>query len=111
MRKSELVKIIQEEIDSVLAEQMNNDAQSVSTDPVKDINRMADALGASVSVEMRPSRNKLEFLDRDDVEEKTFERMITFLEKIGYDVDLGQSVREYEDDGDRRFYPRIIFRK
>ena len=36
--------------------------------------------------------------------------MIQFLERIGYNVDLGQSVRTYDfESGERNFYPRIIF--
>jgi len=37
--------------------------------------------------------------------------MIQFLERIGYNVDLGQSDRMYEReyDNDRIYYPQIVF--
>ena len=83
---------------------------SMDTDPTQAIEKMADRLGMRVNVDMGQGYNKLEFLQKEDVDEKTFEMFIKLIEKLGYDVDLGQSVREYDfDPGERHYYPRIRF--
>ena len=88
---------------------ISNDAESKSLNPTQAIQKMAAALGVNVNISLGQGYNKLEFLQKEDVDEKTFEQMITFLEKIGYNVDLGQSDRTYETEDDRRRFPRIIF--
>ena len=88
---------------------ISNDAESKSLNPTQAIKKMAAALGVNVNISLGQGYNKLEFLQKEDVDEKTFEQMITFLEKIGYNVDLGQSDRTYEIEDDRRRFPRIIF--
>jgi hypothetical protein len=122
MNKTLLKQLIREEIKNV-REQMSDDLEnttsnddayskafdSMDTDPTQAIEKMADRLGMRVNVDMGQGYNKLEFLQKEDVDEKTFEQMITFLEKIGYNVDLGQSDRTYETEDDRRRFPRIIF--
>jgi hypothetical protein len=123
MNKTLLKQLIREEIKNV-REQMSDDLEnttsnddayskafdSMDTDPTQAIEKMADRLGMRVNVDMGQGYNKLEFLQKEDVvNEKTFEQMITFLEKIGYNVDLGQSDRTYETEDDRRRFPRIIF--
>jgi len=83
---------------------------SMDTDPIQAIEKMSNRLGMRVNVNMGQGYNKLEFLQKQDVDEKTFEMFIKLIEKLGYDVDLGQSVREYDfEAGERNFYPRIIF--
>ena len=122
MNKTLLKKLVRDEIKNV-REQMSDDLEnttsnddayskafdSMDTDPTQAIEKMADRLGMRVNVDMGQGYNKLEFLQKEDVDEKTFEQMITFLEKIGYNVDLGQSDRTYETEDDRRRFPRIIF--
>jgi len=89
----------------------NKENFEVDTDPTQAIEKMADALDVDVSVHLGAGYNKLTFRQRKDVDEKTFERMIQFLERIGYNVDLGQSDRMYEReyDNDRIYYPQIVF--
>ena len=83
---------------------------SMDTDPIQAIEKMSNRLGMRVNVNMGQGYNKLEFLQKQDVDEKTFEMFIKLIEKLGYDVDLGQSVREYDfEPGERNFYPRIRF--
>jgi hypothetical protein len=83
---------------------------SMDTDPTQAIEKMADALDVDVSVHLGAGYNKLTFRQRKDVDEKTFERMIQFLERIGYNVDLGQSDRTHDfEPGERDYYPRIVF--
>ena len=124
MNKTLLKQLIREEIKNV-REQMSDDLEnttsnddayskafdSMDTDPTQAIEKMADALDVNVSVHLGAGYNKLTFRQRDDVDEKTFERMIQFLERIGYNVDLGQSDRMYEReyDNDRIYYPQIVF--
>ena len=124
MNKTLLKQLIREEIKNVL-EQMSDDLEnttsnddayskafdSMDTDPTQAIEKMADALDVDVSVHLGAGYNKLTFRQRKDVDEKTFERMIQFLERIGYNVDLGQSDRMYEReyDNDRIYYPQIVF--
>ena len=124
MNKTLLKQLIREEIKNVL-EQMSDDLEnttsnddayskafdSMDTDPIQAIEKMADALDVDVSVHLGAGYNKLTFRQRKDVDEKTFERMIQFLERIGYNVDLGQSDRMYEReyDNDRIYYPQIVF--
>ena len=123
MNKTLLKQLIREEIKNV-REQMSDDLEnttsnddayskafdSMDTDPSQAIEKMADALDVDVSVNLGSGYNKLTFMQRDDVDEKTFERMIQFLERIGYNVDLGQSDRLYDfEPGERHDYPRIIF--
>lgn len=120
MKRSELTKIIQEEIDSVLEEQGKFNYQPLAkqvardakpADPEQAIQKMADALGVRVVVQMQDTVNNVTFAQRSTVDEKTFERMIRFLEKIGYNVDMGRSDRYYESEpGERDFYPVIIFK-
>ena len=123
MNKTLLKQLIREEIKNV-REQMSDDLEnttsnddayskafdSMDTDPTQAIEKMADALDVNVSVHLGAGYNKLTFRQRDDVDEKTFERMIQFLEKLGYNVDLGQSDRMYDfEPGERNYYPRIRF--
>jgi uncharacterized protein YdhG (YjbR/CyaY superfamily) len=123
MNKILLTKFIREEIKNV-REQMSDDLEnttsnddayskafdSMDTDPTQAIEKMADALDVNVSVHLSARYNRLTFNQREDVDEKKFEQMIQFLERIGYNVDLGQSVRTYDfEPGERNFYPRIIF--
>jgi len=124
MNKTLLKQLIREEIKNV-REQMSDDLEnttsnddayskafdSMDTDPTQAIEKMADALDVDVSVHLGAGYNKLTFRQRDDVDEKTFERMIQFLERIGYNVDLGRSDRMYERefDNDRIYYPQIVF--
>ena len=89
---------------------ISNDAESKSSNPTHAIQKMAGALGLDVSIMLGSGYNQITFKQEEDVEEKPFEQMIKFLEKLGYDVDLGQSVREYDyEPGERHFYPRIRF--
>ena len=123
MNKMLLKQLIREEIKNV-REQMSDDLEnttsnddayskafdSMDTDPTQAIEKMADALDVDVSVHLGAGYNKLTFRQRDDVDEKTFERMIQFLERIGYNVDLGQSDRTHDfEPGERDYYPRIVF--
>ena len=123
MNKILLQKLIREEIKNV-KEQMsddlenttsNNDAyskafDSIDTDPTQAIEKMADALDVKVSIHLGAGYNKLTFNQREDVDEKKFEQMIQFLEKLGYNVDLGQSDRTHDfEPGERDYYPRIVF--
>ena len=123
MNKTLLKQLIREEIKNV-REQMSDDLEnttsnddayskafdSMDTDPTQAIEKMADRLGMRVNVDMGQGYNKLEFLQKEDVDEKTFEQMIQFLERIGYNVDLGQSDRMYDfEPGERHYYPRIVF--
>jgi hypothetical protein len=88
----------------------NKENFEVDTDPTQAIEKMADALDVDVSVHLGAGYNKLTFRQRKDVDEKTFERMIQFLERIGYNVDLGQSDRTHDfEPGERDYYPRIVF--
>ncbi len=118
MNKTLLKQLVREEIRN-LKEQSKNimtdfgpldvpDMQAAMT-PEQKIERMADALDVDVSVHIGSGYNQITFNQKEDVEEKTFEQMIKFLEKLGYDVDLGQSDRTYETEDDRRRFPRIIF--
>ena len=123
MNKTLLKQLIREEIKNV-REQMSDDLEnttsnddayskafdSMDKDPAQAIEKMADRLGMRVNVDMGQGYNKLEFLQKEDVDEKTFEMFIKLIEKLGYDVDYGQSVREYDSDpGERHYYPRIRF--
>ncbi len=123
MNKTLLKQLIREEIKNV-REQMSDDLEnttsnddayskafdSMDKDPAQAIEKMADRLGMRVNVDMGQGYNKLEFLQKEDVDEKTFEMFIKLIEKLGYDVDYGQSVREYDfDPGERHYYPRIRF--
>ena len=124
MNKTLLKQLIREEVKNVL-EQMSDDLENITsyddayskafdsmdTDPTQAIEKMADALDVNVSVHLGAGYNKLTFRQRDDVDEKTFEQMIQFLERIGYNVDLGRSDRTYERefDNDRVYYPQIVF--
>lgn len=120
MNKILLQKLIREEIKNLseqgkfnyqpLAKQMSRDAKSADSEQA--IQKMADALDLDVSIRFGTSYNKIEFIQKQDVDEKPFEQMIQFLEKIGYNVDLGQSDRIYDfEPGERNIYPRIIFSK
>ena len=123
MNKTLLKQLIREEIKNV-REQMSDDLEnttsnddayskafdSMDTDPTQAIEKMADALDVDVSVHLGAGYNKLTFRQREDVDEKTFEQMIQFLERIGYNVDLGQSDRTHDfEPGERDYYPRIVF--
>ena len=98
--KTLLNKLIREEFKSVLKEQAGE----------ADIQKFADRVNANVSINMLNGNNKLKFIQTQDVDEKTFEMFIKFLQKIGYDVDMGYSTRDYENDGDRKSYPQIVFK-
>ena len=119
MNKILLTKFIREEIKNVREQSKNIMTDfgpldvpdmSAAMSPEQKIERMADALDVNVSVHLGAGYNKLTFRQRDDVDEKTFEQMIQFLERIGYNVDLGQSDRMYDfEPGERHYYPQIRF--
>jgi hypothetical protein len=117
MNKILLKKLIREEIKN-LKEQSKDIMTDFGMLSVPDqsaakkqaIQKMADALGVNVNINLGQAYNKIEFIQKRDVEEKTFEQMIQFLEKLGYNVDLGKSVRDYDSDpGERHYYPQIRF--
>ena len=109
MNKTLLKQLIREEIKNLKEQHNNIDEESVN-DPEQAIRKMADALGVDISVSLSAGYNTLTFRQRKDVDEKTFEQMIQFLETIGYNVDLGQSNRMYDfEQGERDFFPRIRF--
>lgn len=117
MNKTLLQKLIREEIRN-LKEQSKDIMTDFGMLSVPDANaakkqaiqKMADALDLDVSIRFGTSYNTIEFIQKQDVDEKPFEQMIQFLEKIGYNVDLGQSDRMYDfEPGERHFYPRIRF--
>ena len=56
--------------------------------------------------------NKVEIIQRGDIDDDMFEEMIKFIEGKGYTVDRKQSEKTYDyDPGERDFYPRIKFSK
>ncbi len=56
--------------------------------------------------------NKVEIIQRGDIDDDVFEEMIKFIEDKGYTVDRKQSEKTYDyDPGERDFYPRIKFSK
>ena len=56
--------------------------------------------------------NKVEIIQRSDIDDDVFEEMIKFIEDKGYTVDRKQSEKTYDyDPGERDFYPRIKFSK
>jgi len=58
------------------------------------------------------SSDKIEFLERSDISEELFEKMIAFIESKGYKVNRQQSERFYDyEPGERHFYPQIRFSK
>ena len=71
-----------------------------------------DEFNSKFNVRASLSSDKIEVLERDDIDEDTFEEMIRFIEDKGYTVDRKQSDRFYDEDpGERSFYPRIKFSK
>jgi hypothetical protein len=71
-----------------------------------------DEFNSKFDVRASLSSDKIEVLERDDIDEDTFEEMIRFIEDKGYTVDRKQSDRFYDEDpGERSFYPRIKFSK
>lgn len=106
MNKVLLKKIVLEEIHNVF-EQMATDRENTK----QALKKMADRLGMRVYVSMGSAYNSIEFYQKQDVDEKTFEMFIKLIEKLGYNVDLGKSDRTYEKEfgGERDYYPRIIF--
>lgn len=117
MRQSSLTKLIREEIQNILIEQ--NQADSVQQKVDQFIARLSQ-IGAwdrfdDVKVKYdsrRPSgKYSLEFQIKGSIDDQVFEDTIAFLEKIGYDVDLGMSERYYDSQDDRIEYPSIVFDK
>ena len=71
-----------------------------------------DEFNSKFDVRASLSSDKIEVLERDDIDEDTFEEMIRFIEDKGYTVDRKQSDRFYDEDpGERSYYPRIKFSK
>ena len=71
-----------------------------------------DEFNSKFDVRASLSSDKIEVLERDDIDKDTFEEMIRFIEDKGYTVDRKQSDRFYDEDpGERSFYPRIKFSK
>ena len=107
---NQLNDIDQQKAKETFPELFGTSNASKSSNPTQAIKKMADALGVNVNISLGQGYNKIEFIQKQDVDEKTFEQMIQFLEKLGYNVDLGKSVREYDlDPGERHYYPQIRF--
>jgi len=47
----------------------------------------------------------------EDLSDETFEKMIKFVEDKGYKVDRAKSTNWYDDDGEKKVFPKIVFSK
>lgn len=63
-----------------------------------------------VDVRLYPNHKEIKLTIKRDPSEEDFNTIVKYLEDNGYTVDQMQSRREGEEDGDRYYYPRIIFK-
>jgi hypothetical protein len=55
---------------------------------------------------------KIDIHEIDDIDEAKFESMVKFIEGQGYTVDRKSSTRYYDEEpGERKHYPKIIYKK
>lgn len=72
----------------------------------------ADEFKEKFDVRASLTSDRIEVLEREDIDEDIFEEMIKFIEDKGYTVDRKQSDRYHEvEPGERDFFPRIRFSK
>ena len=55
--------------------------------------------------------NSLTIRASEDLSDETFEKMIKFVEDKGYKVDRAKSTNWYDDDGEKKVFPKIRFTK
>ena len=116
-------KIIKEEFKKILAEQEDWKADVRDLQSKLDLfmKRLADAgmwnisANAPVKVEYKDYKTsgkyRAVFQMKGSVDDDVFEKVMMFLEKIGYNVDAGLSDRYYDWEDDRLNYPEIVFDK
>jgi hypothetical protein len=89
----------------VMNEEINqNDLQS---DLQKELKKAFPLLNPEVSI--YGNKGDVKFRIRDNVNQKTFDKIIKYLKDNNYEVNIKQSYPDYEVDDDREWFPRIIF--
>lgn len=63
-----------------------------------------------VAVRLYPNQKEIKLTIKQDPSVQDFNTIIKYLQDNGYTVDEEQSRREGDDDGDRYYYPRIVFK-
>ena len=63
-----------------------------------------------VDVRLYPNHKEIKLTIKQDPSVEDFNTVVKYLEDNGYTVDQMQSRREGEDDGERYYYPRIVFK-
>jgi hypothetical protein len=92
-------------VGDMMNEEINqNDLQS---DLQKELKKAFPLLNPEVSV--YGNKGDVKFRIRDNVNQKTFDKIIKYLKDNNYEVNIKQSYPDYEVDDDREWFPRIIF--
>lgn len=63
-----------------------------------------------VAVRLYPNHKEIKLTIKQDPSVEDFNTVIEYLQDNGYTIDHKQTTREGDNDGDRYYYPRIIFR-
>lgn len=63
-----------------------------------------------VAVRLYPNQKEIKLTIKQDPSVEDFNTVIEYLQDNGYTVDEEQSRREGDNDGDRYYYPRIVFK-
>lgn len=63
-----------------------------------------------VDVRLYPNHKEVKLTIKQDPSVEDFNTVVKYLEDNGYTVDQMQSRREGEDEGERYYYPRIVFK-
>ena len=63
-----------------------------------------------VAVRLYPNQKEIKLIIKQDPSVEDFNTVIEYLQDNGYTIDHKQTTREGDNDGDRYYYPRIIFR-
>lgn len=72
---------------------------------------LAGAFTKKFSTRSYSDSNSLTIRASEDLSDETFEEMIKFVEDKGYKVDRAKSTNWYDDDGEKKVFPKIVFSK
>ena len=77
----------------------------------EDEESLSDMFAKKFKVKVYSSGDSISFTSSEDISDKTFEKMIKFVEDKGYDVNRDKSTNYYDDDGEKKVRPQIKFSK
>jgi hypothetical protein len=117
IKAKEMMSSAKHYLDFELKEPMIDDKMGVMSEEInqsdlqkelqKELKKAFPLLNPEVSI--YGNKGDVKFIIRDNVNQKTFDKVIEYLKDNNYKVDIEQSYKEYDREDDREWFPRIRF--